>query len=83
MLAEGDRDQDRPPAGVLTPQSQRGLADLIGIGVREFPRGAIVGRDAVRAAVAESFSQVSYGARGKAEGDGEAGGRLSLLGAFE
>jgi hypothetical protein len=68
---------------MLASQSQRGLADPIGIGMREIPGCMIVGRHAVRPTVAKPFPQVSYGARGKVEGGGEAGGRLPLLGALE
>jgi hypothetical protein len=81
--AEGDPDQDRPPGGVLPPQVQCDLAHSIRVGMGLFLGPAIVGRDAVGAAVAESFSQMAHGSGGEAEGRREAGGRLAELGALE
>jgi hypothetical protein len=83
LLAEGDTDQDRSPAGVLTPHGQRGLADPIGIGLGQIAGRVGVGGHPLGSAITEPFPQVSHGARGEAEGGGEAGGRLALLGALE
>jgi hypothetical protein len=46
--------------------------------MRERPGRVIVGRHAFRPAIAESFPEVSHGARRQAEGGGKAGGRLPL-----
>jgi hypothetical protein len=81
--AEGDPDQDRPPGGVLPPQGQCGLAHARAIGTSQVLGRAIIRRDALGSAVAESFLQMSHGAGGEAESGREAGGRLALLGALE
>ena len=83
FLPESDPDQDCPPGGVLPPQGQRGVADLIRISMRQARGLVVVGRHAVRSSVAESFSQMPYGARGEAKGGREAGGRLPLVSALE
>jgi len=68
---------------VFASQGQGGFTDFVRIGMGQLPGRAIVGREAVDAADAESFPQVSNGAGGEAEGGGEAGGGLALLGALE
>lgn len=81
--AKGDPDQDRPPGGVLPPQAQCDLAHSIRVGMGLFLGPAIIGRDAIGPAVAESFSQMAHGSGGEAEGRREAGGRLAELGALQ
>jgi hypothetical protein len=44
---------------------------------------AIIGRDAVGPAVAETLQQMAHGSGGEAEGSREAGGRLAESSAFE
>jgi hypothetical protein len=82
-LAQRDPNQDRPPAGVVASLGQGRITDRVRIGMRELLGRLIVGCQAVGPTLAESFAQLSHGARGEAEGSREAGGGLALLGALE
>jgi hypothetical protein len=83
VLAQGDPDQDRPPAGVFPALGQGRLTDLGQISLRQ-PRGHVIVRSqAFWTSLPESLEEVTDGAGREAEGRRQGGGAFPPLSALK